>query len=75
MVVEGELLSLGQLVLVAGELAVLEQLVWELELLAAVDSQGRSLKPAQLQFWLSQSLGFDLSLSRVRRVELTLLQC
>ena len=47
----------------------------ELELLAAVDSQGRSLKPAQLQFWLSQHLGFDLSLSRVRRVELTLLQC
>jgi len=47
----------------------------ELELVAAVDSQGRSLKPAQLQFWLSQQLGFDLSLSRVRRVELTLLQC
>ena len=47
----------------------------ELELLAAVDSQGRSLKPAQLQFWLSQHLGLDLSLSRVRRVELTLLQC
>ena len=47
----------------------------ELELVAAVDSQGRSLKPAQFQFWLSQQLGFDLSLSRVRRVELTLLQC
>ena len=47
----------------------------ELELRAAVDSQGRSLKPAQLQFWLSQHLGLDLSLSRVRRVELTLLQC
>ncbi|QNI53039.1 radical SAM superfamily protein [Synechococcus sp. BIOS-E4-1] len=47
----------------------------ELELIASVDSQGRSLKPAQLQFWLSQHLGFDLSLSRVRRVELTLLQC
>ena len=47
----------------------------ELELLAAVDSQGRSLKPAQLQFWLSQYLGFDLTLSRVRRVELPLLQC
>ena len=47
----------------------------ELELIAAVDSQGRSLKPAQLQFWLSQYLGFDLTLSRVRRVELTLLQC
>ena len=47
----------------------------ELELLAAVDPQGRSLKPAQLQFWLSHHLGFDLSLSRVRRQELTLVQC
>ena len=47
----------------------------ELELTAAVDSQGRSLKPAQLQIWLAQQLGFELSLSRVRRMELTLLQC
>lgn len=47
----------------------------ELELLAAVNSQGCSLKPAQLQFWLSQQLGCELSLSRVRRMELTLLQC
>ena len=47
----------------------------ELELLAAVDRQGRSLKPAQLQLWLSQQLGLQLSLSRVRRMELALLQC
>ena len=47
----------------------------ELELLAAVDPQGRSLKPAQLQLWLSHQLGSELSLSRVRRVELTLAQC
>lgn len=47
----------------------------ELELLAAVDSQGRSLKPAQVQLWLSQQLGLELSLSRVRRMELALLQC
>ena len=47
----------------------------ELELTATVDSQGRSLKPAQLQIWLAQHLGFELSLSRVRRMELTLLQC
>ena len=47
----------------------------ELELLAAVDPQGRSLKPAQLQLWLSHQLGSELSLSHVRRVELTLAQC
>ena len=47
----------------------------ELELLAAIDPQGRSLKPAQLQLWLSHQLGSKLSLSRVRRVELTLVQC
>ena len=47
----------------------------ELELLAAVDPQGRSLKPAQVQLWLSQQLGLELSLSRVRRMELALLQC
>ena len=52
-----------------------DQCAAELELTAAVDSQGRSLKPAQLQMWLAQQLGFELSLSRVRRMELTLVQC
>ena len=47
----------------------------ELELVATVDPQGRSLKPSQVQLWISQQLGLELSLSRVRRMELTLLQC
>lgn len=47
----------------------------ELELVATVDPQGRSLKPSQVQLWLSEQLGLELSLSRVRRMELTLLQC
>ena len=47
----------------------------ELELVARVDPQGRSLKPSQVQLWLSEQLGLELSLSRVRRMELTLLQC
>ena len=47
----------------------------ELELVATVDPQGRSLKPSQVQHWLSEQLGLELSLSRVRRMELTLLQC
>ena len=47
----------------------------QLELMAAVDELGRSLKPAQLCHWLSERLGEELTLSRVRRVELGLLRC
>ena len=47
----------------------------QLELVAAVDEQGRSLKPAQLRDWLSERLGDQLTLSRVRRMELGLLRC
>ena len=47
----------------------------QLELMAAVDEQGRSLKPAQLCHWLSERLGEELTLSRVRRMELGLLRC
>ncbi|EAR19147.1 TIGR03960 family B12-binding radical SAM protein [Synechococcus sp. W2B2] len=47
----------------------------QLELIAAVDEQGRSLKPAQLCHWLSERLDDELTLSQVRRMELGLLQC
>jgi len=47
----------------------------QLELIAAVDVQGRSLKPAQLCSWLAELLGCELTLSRVKRIELGLLQC
>jgi uncharacterized protein (DUF2344 family) len=47
----------------------------QLELIAAVDEQGRSLKPAQLCQWLSERLDDELTLSQVRRMELGLLQC
>ena len=47
----------------------------QLELTAAVDVQGRSLKPAQLCSWLAELLGCELTLSRVKRIELGLLQC
>ena len=46
-----------------------------LELIAAVDEQGRSLKPAQLCHWLSERLGQELVLSHVRRMELGLRRC
>ena len=70
----GLLQSLSLVELIADNPAA-EPCAAELELIAAIDSQGRSLKPAQLQSWLACQLGFELSLSRVRRMELTLLQC
>jgi radical SAM-linked protein len=46
-----------------------------LECLAHIDDQGRSLKPAQLQHWLSESLEQSLHLHNVRRLELRLVRC
>jgi hypothetical protein len=46
-----------------------------LELLAHIDHQGRSLKPAQLQHWLSEALAQSLHLHNVRRLELRLVRC
>ena len=46
-----------------------------LECFAQIDDQGRSLKPAQLQHWLSEALEQPLSLYNVRRLELRLVRC
>ena len=46
-----------------------------LECLAHIDDQGRSLKPAQLQHWLSEALEQSLPLHNVRRLELRLVRC
>jgi hypothetical protein len=46
-----------------------------LECFAHIDDQGRSLKPAQLQHWLSEALEQPLSLYNVRRLELRLVRC
>jgi radical SAM-linked protein len=42
---------------------------------AHIDNQGRSLKPAQLQHWLSEALEQSLHLHNVRRLELRLVRC
>jgi len=46
-----------------------------LECLAHIDDQGRSLKPAQLQHWLSEGFEQSLHLHNVRRLELRLVRC
>ena len=46
-----------------------------LECFAQIDDQGRSLKPAQLQHWLSEALEQPLHLHNVRRLELRLVRC
>jgi radical SAM-linked protein len=46
-----------------------------LECFAQIDDQGRSLKPAQLQHWLSEALEQSLHLYNVRRLELRLVRC
>ena len=43
-----------------------------LNLSAAIDPQGRSLKPAQIQSWLGDALGCSLQLQHVERVALRL---
>ena len=46
-----------------------------MELLARIDHQGRSMKPAQLQHWLSEAMEQSLLLQNVRRLELRLVRC
>ncbi len=46
-----------------------------LELKAAIDPQGRGLRPEQIQFWLAQRLGFSLELEAVQRQALQLRAC
>ena len=43
-----------------------------LELQAAIDPSGRSLRPEQLQHWLGQRLGVALELGRLQRQALVL---
>ena len=44
----------------------------ELQLHAAIDPMGRSLKPLQIQSWLSEELGMELQLEQVQRSALLL---
>ena len=46
-----------------------------LELEAAIDLQGRSLRPEQLQHWLAERLARPLQLGRVERRALVLRPC
>ena len=46
-----------------------------LDLLAAIDLQGRSLRPEQLQHWLAERLSSPLQLGRVARRALVLRSC
>ena len=46
-----------------------------LRLEAEVDPMGRSLRPAQIQYWLSEQLGGPLELHALCRDELQLVQC
>ncbi len=46
-----------------------------IEYVARIDNQGRSIKPAQLQHWLSEALAQSLYLQNVRRLELSLVRC
>ena len=47
----------------------------ELRLEAAVDDMGRSLRPLQIQHWLSEQIGAPLRLQDLCRDELRLAQC
>ena len=49
--------------------------VVQLRLEASIDSMGRSLKPAQVQHWLAEELGYSLRMTGVQREELNLLEC
>ena len=46
--------------------------VADLELHAAIDAMGRSLKPSQIQHWLQEQLNQDLQMERVQRLALLL---
>ena len=47
----------------------------DLELVAAIDPQGRSLRPDQVAHWLAEALAFPLSVDAVRRQQLCLKPC
>ena len=47
----------------------------DLELEAAIDPQGRSLRPDQVAHWLAEALAFPLSVDAVRRQRLCLKPC
>jgi hypothetical protein len=49
--------------------------VISLELEAAVDPAGRSLRPEQISHWLTEQLGLALELSDVQRCALQLRAC
>jgi hypothetical protein len=53
----------------------LEPLRLDLELEAAIDPQGRSLRPAQVAHWLAEALAFPLAVDGVRRQRLRLRPC
>jgi hypothetical protein len=46
-----------------------------LQSLVAIDSQGRSIRPQQIQHWLSERLGQPLLLQAARREALLLHAC
>ncbi len=46
-----------------------------LKLKARIDQMGRSLKPNQIQHWLSEYLGQELMISGIKRNELVLFKC
>jgi hypothetical protein len=53
----------------------LEPLRLDLELEAAIDPQGRSLRPDQVAYWLAEALAIPLTVDSVRRQQLCLRPC
>jgi hypothetical protein len=53
----------------------LEPLRLDLELEAAIDPQGRSLRPDQVAYWLAEALAIPLTVDSVRRQRLRLRSC
>jgi hypothetical protein len=53
----------------------LEPLRLDLELEAAIDPQGRSLRPDQVAHWLAEALACPLAVDSVRRQRLRLKAC
>jgi radical SAM family uncharacterized protein len=59
----------------AAALRSLEPLRLDLELEAAIDPQGRSLRPDQVAYWLAEALAIPLTVDSVRRQRLCLRPC
>jgi hypothetical protein len=53
----------------------LEPLRLDLELEAAIDPQGRSLRPDYVAYWLAEALAIPLTVDSVRRQRLRLRSC